>query len=709
MGNLNFIILTFFIFFCSQALAQVNKEESQVVDRIHALLDDFDTKITSEPTRAKSLIKQAVVLSKQYNLETEEADSYFRLGKLLLNEGDYDSSKFHLEKALSTYLNREDYEAISKCYKEIGVLLEETGQREESLAYYTKGLKIARKHELIELIPPFINNIGIIYLKQKHYDKASELFEESASMSNKGYQYAITINNIGVVKYQQGFYKEALAYYQKSLEACNEIDDDYCRLVPLNGIANSYLQQNDNQKALEATQKSITIQKEKKLDKDLLVSYNRLGLIFNGMGAYEKAIQEYHKSLNIAEKINSSHTPFIHANLSDCYQNIENYKKALTHSTKFYELKDSINSIEYKLKTEELLTQYETEKKDKKIELLKKNRALREAQRQKEIALYEQEILNKTLEEQENKYAILERDKKIDLLNKNRELQKANIKNQENELKRQAIIKNIVIASAITILIPVIILLVVYKQKVKSKEQLAAKTEEVNHQKTLKLISEFEIKTIRAHIEGQENEKERIAKELHDGIAGGLAAIKMNLQSFDHHPNQSNQLKKLIKGVDAIYSEVRNISHNLTPPEMLKHSFSDFLNKYLSEIAEIAQFKVEYIIHNERLLNQLEDNFKVEIYRILQELITNTIKHAKTELVEVQIMANHNTINLIVEDHGQGFHYKEKSSGLGLQNIKSRIDALNGKINIDSVKGRGTIINIDILCNARPEVKLATK
>jgi signal transduction histidine kinase/Flp pilus assembly protein TadD len=511
---------------------------------------------------------------------------------------------------------------------------------------------------------------------------------------------------MGVVKYQQGLYDEARKYYQKSLEACREINDDYCTLTPLNGIANTYLQQNALEKALETTQKAIQIQNRKKLEKDLLVSYNRLGLIYNAMGNYEKAIKEYEKSLNISKNLNSPHTPYIHANIADCFQNLEQYKKALTHSIKFYELKDSINSLEYKLKTEELLTQYETEKKDKEIKLLKKNKALREIQREKEIAIYEQELLNKSLREQEIKYEVLERDKKIDLLNKDKELQKANIENQENELKRQSTIKNIVIISSISVLIPVIVLLIVYRQKMKSKELLAEKTEEVNQQKTLELIREFEIKTIRAQIEGQENEKQRIAKELHDGIAGGLAAIKMNLQSMNDGAMEKQKMKRLMKEVDEIYKEVRTISHNLTPPGMLKHSFSDFIKKYLSDTAEISPFELEYIFHNEQILNKLDDNLKVEIYRILQELITNIIKHANTEFVEIQFMADYHNINLIVEDKGKGFDTVEKSNGLGLQNIKSRIKALNGNINIDSVKGRGTIINVDIDYNYKAEIDL---
>lgn len=665
-------------------------------NRVEALIEDFNKIYTTEPTRAKGLIQQALVISKKYKMPLNNAESYYRLGKLFLNTGEYDSALHNVNNALKIFSTHNKYENISLCYKELGTIYDETGRREESMNFYSEGLKLARKHGLQELVAPFINNIGIIFLKQSHYDKALEHFTESARLSEKGYQYAITIHNIGVVKHQQNNFEEAVYYYEKSLQACNAIEDEYCSLTPLNGFANAFLQQKKYGKALETTQKIIKIQEKLGLEKDLLVSYNRMGLIYNAMANFEMAIDFYMKSLTICEKINSIHTAYIHSNISDCYRNIGNYKRALEHIEIFYQKHDSINSNEYKIQTEELLTQYETEKKEKEIALLKKNKKLREIELEKNKALYEQELLNQSLAKQQSKYEILQRDRKIDLLNKDSEIQKANIINQKNELERLAMIRNIIIVSAILIFIPVIILLIVYRQKVKSKELLALKTEEVNQQKSLEMIRSFEIKTIRAHIEGQEIEKHRIAKELHDGVAGSLAAIKMRLQSLDKILENNPKFNNLLTSVDDVYKEVRTISHNLTPPGMLKYSFVDFLKKYLNEISQSGHFEIEYLFHGEAGLNEITDELKVEIYRILQELITNIIKHAQTNFVEVQLIKDRSHINLIVEDQGIGFDFSEKSSGLGLSNLHSRIKALGGKLDIDSLKERGTIISIEI-------------
>ncbi|WP_188466029.1 tetratricopeptide repeat protein [Marivirga lumbricoides] len=684
------------LFFLSNGYAQAFEVNEATKNRIEALIDDFDDLYTTEPTRAKGLIQQALVISKKYQMPVKKAESYYRLGKWFLNVGESDSALHYVNNALKIFSRFNQFENMSLCYKELGTIHDEIGQREESMNYYTEGLKLARQHGLEDQIAPFINNIGIIFLKQSHYDKALDHFKESAQLSKKGYQYAITLNNMGVVKYQQNQFNEAVIYYEKSLKACNDIADEYCSLTPLNGLANISLQEKKYSKALSTTREIIEIQEKLGLEKDLLVSFNRMGLIYNAMSNFEMAIEYYMKSLIIAEKISSVHTPYIHSNISDCYRNIGNYKKALEHMEIFYQKYDSINSGEYKIKTEELLTQYETEKKEKEIALLKKDKKLREIELEKNKALYEQELLNQSLAEQRNKYELLERDRKIDLLNKDSELQKANIINQKNELDRLSSIRNITITSAILILIPIVILLIVYRQKVKNKEMLALKTEEVNRQKSLEMIRSFEIKTIRAHIEGQEIEKKRIAKELHDGVAGSLAAIKMRLQAFGETLNGEPKFSNLLMSVDNVYKEVRTISHNLTPPGMLKHSFVDFLKKYLNEISQAGHFDIEYLFHGEAGLNEITDELKVEIYRILQELITNVVKHAQTNFVEVQLIKDKNHINLIVEDHGKGFDLSEKSYGLGLSNLQSRIKTLGGRLEIDSFKERGTIVSIEI-------------
>lgn len=678
------------------AWSQTTTEAADALSRVRALVQEVDSNYNAEPARAKEMIYQAIRTSKEYGFKREQAEGYFRLGNIQLNIGERDSASLCFEQAMQMYEQAQEMKGVSLCLKSLGNFYLETGNNEKSLDHYTKGLALAKQNQWNELSSSFIHNIGIIYLNQEHYEVALEHFEESASMNIKGSSYAIAINNIGVVKKKQGKFEEAITFFQKSLGACQEIGDEYCSLTPLGALASTYLELADLNLALEATEKIIKVQEKLGLDQDLMVSHNRMGLIYNQKEEYDLAVWYYHKSLKKARELHSGHTPYIYANLSKALANNGQFEEALENSIIFYEMRDSIYSQEHKIRTEELLTRYETEKRKKEIALLRKDQKLKENELEKKQALYNRELLKNELEEQENKYKMLEKNREIGFLKKDTEIQKARIENNQQELERQTFIRNIAIICAILIFLPTFVLMVVYQQKVRNKELLALKTEEVNKQQTLELLRAYEIKTIRASIEGQEKEKQRLAKELHDGVAGTLAGIKMRFQALEMSREENKQLQDLVRSVDDVYREVRTISHHLTPPGMLQYSFVAFIKKYLNEISQGSDFEMEYIFYGEKGLNQLNDDVKVELYRILQELISNIIKHAKADFVEVQLIKDGKQVTLIVEDRGKGFDMQLKSAGLGLNSIKSRVDALGGERYIDSLPGRGTLVNVEI-------------
>ncbi len=670
--------------------------QSEPYARVISLIADFDSLYTIEPGRARGLINQALATSKSNNFRKEYGHSFLKLGKLHLNVGRYDSAQYCFEQALQVYIRIDEKRGVINCYKELGNVSVGTGKLEEGLEYYTKGLNLVKQNKFEDLEPSFVNNLGLVYLEQGHLTKALQYFNESASANEHGYDYAISINNIGVVKRKQGKLDEALSYFKKSLSACQDVGDEYCSITPLSGMASLYLEQKKYEQAFEVSARIIKAQESLGLEKDLMVSYNRMGLLYNEQESYDLALAYFYRALGIATHLNSGLTYFIHGNLSNTHEYLGQFEEALKHNILFYQKKDSLSSVEYKLRTEELLTKYETDKREKEISLLKKDKRLQEIEMENKQALYTKELLKRNLEEQENKYKLLHKNRQIGFLTKDSALQKAKIENKQIELERQTFFRNVAIVSAILIFIPTFILMVVYQQKVRNKELLALKTEEVNKQKSLELLRSFEIKTIKANIEGQEKEKQRLARELHDGVAGSLAAIKMRFQSIGQLLEDNATLKNLMQSVDEVYKEVRTISHHLTPPGMMQYSFVHFINKYLTEISQSSKINIEYIYHGEMALNQLTDDVKVEIYRILQELITNVIKHSKADLVEVQLMKQTEEVNLIVEDWGKGFDAVAKSAGLGLVSIKSRVDALGGQLNVDSAPKRGTIVSVII-------------
>ncbi len=694
-------LIIIILFTTSGLHAQFVNHNLETQLRVKALIQDFDSLYLSEPERARGLIYQALHTSTKNGFFKEQAESYYRLGKLYFNMGKYDSARAYIESALPIFKNINDARGICLSLKDLGSVAVETGQHQNALDYYTRGLDLAKENGFHQLESLFINNLGLIYLHLEHFDKAQEHFERCAALRKKGYDYAIAINNIGVVKQKQGKFSEAIAYYRKSLAACQEAENANCSLTPMNGLAGMYLHLGELELALETTESIIEVQERLKLYKDLIISYNRMGLIYNEMKEYHNAIEYYDKSLSIAHELQSALTPYIYANLSHTYANNEQFEEALQYSTRFYELKDSIYSLEYKIKTEELLTQYEAEKKEKEIALLRKDQRLREIELEKKQELLKAELLDRELKEQENKYKLLQRNQEIEFLKKDKALQEANILNKQHELEHQTFIRNITIISAALIFIPTFILMIMYQQKVRNRELLAQRAEEINKQKTLEMIRNFELKTIRASIEGEEKEKRRIARELHDGVAGTLAGIKMRFQALGNSFDKNEQFRKLIQSLDEAYQEVRTISHHLSPPGMMHHSFVGFIEKYLSEISASVDFDMEYFLYGNDYLNELSDDVKVEVYRILQELVSNVLKHAKADFAEIQLVADSESVTLIVEDRGLGFGPASRIGGFGLQSIKSRVDGLGGELHIDTVPGRGTIVQMYIPVNVK--------
>lgn len=204
-----------------------------------------------------------------------------------------------------------------------------------------------------------------------------------------------------------------------------------------------------------------------------------------------------------------------------------------------------------------------------------------------------------------------------------------------------------------------------------------------------------EQKKIEAVIESQEKERKRIAEELHDSVGQMLALIKLNLsgmESSEELPNpEINQLIiKTSQLLDESIDEVRTISHSLMPP--------DLKNKSLTEISEnlLKRNGLEYQFQTYGLTDNLSEAIKFTLYRIIQEIMHNIIKHASAKHIDMSITRTDDGINLMVEDDGIGFNTSLVNSGLGLKNIHSRVKLLNGYFDVDSSLNRGTIYNVTI-------------
>ncbi|WP_394750840.1 tetratricopeptide repeat-containing sensor histidine kinase [Spongiimicrobium salis] len=264
---------------------------------------------------------------------------------------------------------------------------------------------------------------------------------------------------------------------------------------------------------------------------------------------------------------------------------------------------------------------------------------------------------------------------------------------QEADLNRQKTIKTAFLIGFLVILIPIIALLYVYYQKLQAQSQLAKKQEEINLQKVASLEREQELNLIKASIEGQDEERKRIAQELHDSIGGNLAGIKLQLSSISEVPEKMTAIGKQL---DDTYQLVRDISHTLIPKKFRQNELTQLIAEYSNAIDNSGTLDISFHPHPISEINSLSEKIQMELFKIIQELITNTMKHAEAQKVDIHLNHLGDSITLLFEDDGRGFDPKTTSEGIGLDNIRNRVAILLGTVHIDTALNRGTVVSIEI-------------
>jgi signal transduction histidine kinase len=215
------------------------------------------------------------------------------------------------------------------------------------------------------------------------------------------------------------------------------------------------------------------------------------------------------------------------------------------------------------------------------------------------------------------------------------------------------------------------------------------------HSKELKAIQqEKELQLLNALMQGEERERSRIAKDLHDSVAGMLAATKMHLSNIqsDMRIEQTSSYQQGMLLLDEATQEIRKTSHNLMPETLLAKGLDEALRRYCANISS-NNLIIQY--DSWGTIKRLKGSFELSVYRIIQELINNIVKHSKATEAIVQMSANLNILSVTVEDNGTGFDVSVPNKGMGIQSIESRIETINGSMKIDSHPGSGANVYLE--------------
>ncbi len=700
-------IIMYSIFFLSYpVLGQMN--ESNLVHLKKNLIHTFGEEEEKSIEKAYELFHNnqqqeayhlAHKLLKTVVKRRSKASANLLLGYYFNKVGHIDSTLFYTKKGIR--FNNAVHDSLknkisSQAYNLLAINYKKKGLFEESKKWHLMGIDISENFKEKEFYYAHTHGLALTYSEMKEYQNALELFKEClVYKSNTEIVYGSYINIANIYAHLKD-YSASNEYFEKALKLSIENENHRAVAIIKINLAVNYQEQGEADKAISLYNESIAIADQYNYTRLALITRLNIGNLLLQLKKYQKAKEIYESSLPSAIQLGFlKDQKTIYDNLEDIHVELEDYKNAYDFLTKSTKITDSINELQKNEEIKELEVKYQTLQKEKEIKVLQvlnSNKALELSNKEEAIKnlKLQQEVVQK---ENENKILAFQnasekRRNEIIVLKKDQEL-------QEEKLTRQKSIKNSILYSALIILIPIFGLLILYYQKLVAQKELHRKKEEISKQETAALIKDQELKLIKASIEGQDKERKRIAQELHDSIGGNLAAIKLQLNNTLVN-GQRKSLKTINNQLDDTYEQVRNLSHNLTPKKFSTNKFCDIVEEYLNNIANACNLETSFIVYPRNKINAIEEILQTEAFKIIQELITNTIKHANATSVELQLNLIEDTLSVLFEDNGIGFETQKNTDGIGLNNIKSRLENLQGTFYIDSRIKRGTIINLEI-------------
>lgn len=266
-------------------------------------------------------------------------------------------------------------------------------------------------------------------------------------------------------------------------------------------------------------------------------------------------------------------------------------------------------------------------------------------------------------------------------------------KQQQLVLERNRTYIILLLCGLLLMTLIVILILVIYRNK-----QRLAKQKELLHQQQLEQMKqEQRLTTFSAMLEGQEQERKRLARDLHDGLGGTMANIKLNVSRLTDPPMPATGMEKvegIITQLDNATKELRQIARNMMPETLLKFG----LETAIKDLCEGMQHPSNIVFQAYGLQRDIPQSDQIMIYRLVQELVTNAVRHAGADKILVQCIQREEELSITVEDDGKGFdpHTVNPESHMGLTNIRTRVAYLKGTLDIQSTPGTGTTVNIEV-------------
>lgn len=485
---------------------------------------------------------------------------------------------------------------------------------------------------------------------------------------------------IGLKYLESGFYPEAISSFENALEYFTKEGDLKNVTYVTYFMSQVYRDKVDPEMQLKYLNRAIKLNETLK-DSLLLVEF-----MIHKIGSYE-TLNELDSAELVA--INT-------VKLSGEMVNRESMSRSLFHLARINKIRGNYErALKYATESEEFVSQKSFNEHRRTLyaeiaEIYEKKGDFKNAfEYTQRFSKLNDSILNQNRIDSQNKFAMYYKADETKEDNKMLSLDKKSVE-EKNERQRNAMY--ILTAGLVMMLALLYYIINFYRQKIRAEEIINGQQQEISGQKIRELEDNIKISSMQSMLEGQEIERERISRDLHDSLGGLLSTIKLQFDSVQSKMDDVGDLteyKSANKMLDTAVEEVRSISQNLQPGALTKlgliPALKDLFNRFDEEIYPEVDF--QYYDMPENIPTMLA----LSIYRVIQELLHNTIKHAKASEILIQINTEEDEIVIQFEDDGVGYDSNNLTrKGMGLENIRSRINYLKGTISTHSAKGEGT-------------------
>jgi two-component system, NarL family, sensor kinase len=619
--------------------------------KVNLLLAVDQTLRYTLPDKSLDYCLQIIAISKKINYSSGLADGYRLLGSYyfdIKNEAEK-ATDFYL-RADSIYHQKKDIkskEGTGAIQHALGTIQLRHGNYLEAVRYFVNASKVLDSLNNKTILPKTYNNLSLLYTLLKQFDKAEFYARACVKIAEEtGNLQVISGGSITLAAalIEQKKYKEALPYILKAKDIAQKRNDHYILGVCYRNLGQYYgFYKKDYPNAINFNEKALEQVKmlNNKLD-EAIILINMSGFYyFNGQ--FENARTSALKAEELSHSLKSVDMELRSLYfLAQAEAHFGENKKAFDHMQQSWDLKDSAYTEQNRQQIDYLDALYQTEKKEK-------------------------EILR------------LQNEKQISVL----------------IIKR----RNIVIYALFITLGLLFGMAILIYRNIRNRRIIAENHLEIEKHKVNELENEKMLSATQSVLQGEESERKRLARDLHDGLGGLLSGVKVALNNMKGNViltgENVERFNQALGMLDNSIAELRRVAHNMMPEALMKLGLKDTLTDFCSELSKVNPLQIDFQFYGQ--FERVESNLEINIYRIIQELVNNVIKHAEAKELTVQMIQEPERLCFIVLDNGKGFEMKDTlpAKGIGLASIKSRVDSFNGQMEINSSAGKGTEITIE--------------